>query len=95
MTRTGATIAWAAPGLAAAGVAMAVLVQLLKLLDRADAVADTPARTSPVTGHRLSRVDGCGRRHRAGDFFCNFRPRQSPVVRFWAISAICSGNCPM
>jgi DMSO/TMAO reductase YedYZ molybdopterin-dependent catalytic subunit len=39
LTRAGSTIAWAVPGLAAAGVAMAVLSQLLKLLERADAAA--------------------------------------------------------
>ena len=43
VTRTGATIAWAAPGLAAAGVAIAVLTQLLKLLDRADAAVGRTA----------------------------------------------------
>jgi DMSO/TMAO reductase YedYZ molybdopterin-dependent catalytic subunit len=47
-SRAGATIAWALPSLAAAGVAMAVLWQLLNLLDRADAAAVRPGENTGV-----------------------------------------------
>ncbi len=55
LTRAGASIAWAAPGLAAAGVAMAVLWQLLTLLDRVDAAADRSNESTPVVA-----VDAAG-----------------------------------
>jgi DMSO/TMAO reductase YedYZ molybdopterin-dependent catalytic subunit len=43
LTRTGTSVAWAAPSLAAAGVAIGVLTWLLNLLDRADSAGDAAA----------------------------------------------------